>query len=111
MKFETKEIYNALVITVKGRLMGGPEAENFHTILQKSIDDNIKNIIVDLSDIGFVNSSGIGILVRGFNRMKNEGGNLKLAGLSEKVSGVLAITKLNNVLEQYNTVDEAAKSF
>ncbi len=111
MKFETKTIYNANVITVKGKLMGGPEAEDFHNILKSSIDNDIKNIVVDLSDVGFVNSSGIGILVRGFTTMKNAGGNLKLAGISDKVSGVLAITKLNSIFEQYPTVDEAAKSF
>ena len=111
MKFETKTIYNANVITVKGKLMGGPEAQDFHNILQSSIDSDIKNIVVDLSDVSFVNSSGIGILVRGFTTMKDTGGELKLAGISDKVSGVLSITKLNSVFSQYPTVEEAAKSF
>lgn len=111
MKFETKEIYNASVVTIKGKLIGGPDAEEFHSILQSSIEKDIKNIVVDLSDIGFVNSSGIGILVRGYTTMKTAGGDLKLAGISDKVSGVLAITKLNSVLSQYPNVDEAAKSF
>ena len=111
MKFVTKEVYNAKVIEVKGKLMGGPEAEDFHNILKNTISENKKNVVVDLSDVGYVNSSGIGILVRGFTTMKNAEGDLKLAGISDKVKGVLSITKLNSVFEQYPNVDEASKSF
>jgi len=111
MKFIIDEVYNAKVITVKGKLRGGPEAEDFNNILQSTITNNKKNVVVDLSDVGYVNSSGIGILVRGFTTMKNAEGDLKLAGISDKVKGVLAITKLNSVFEQFPTVEEAAKSF
>ena len=111
MKFVTKEVFNAKVIEVKGKLMGGPKAEDFNNILQETITENKKNVIIDLSDVGYVNSSGIGILVRGFTTMKNADGNMKLAGISDKVNGVLAITKLNSVFEQYPNVEEAAKSF
>jgi len=110
MKFVIKEVYNAKVIEIKGKLMGGPEAEDFQNILRNTISENKKNVIVDLSDIGFVNSSGIGILVRGYTTMKNAEGELKLAGISDKVKGVLAITKLNSIFEQYTNVEEAAKS-
>lgn len=111
MKFVTKEVFNAKVIEVKGKLEGGPKAEDFNNILQETIADKKKNVIVDLSNVSYVNSSGIGILVRGFTTMKNADGNMKLAGISDKVSGVLAITKLNSVFEQYPSVEEAAKSF
>ena len=111
MKFVTKEVFNAKVIEVKGKLEGGPKAEEFHNILQETIAANKKNVIVDLSDVSYVNSSGIGIIVRGFTTMKNAEGDMKLAGISDKVSGVLAITKLNSVFEQYPNVEEAAKSF
>ena len=111
MKFDVNEIYNAKVISIKGKLMGGPEAEEFQGLLQDSLSGNIKNVIVDLSDVKFVNSSGIGILVRGYTTMKNAEGDLKLAGISDKVSGVLSITKLDSVFEQYPSVDEAAKNF
>jgi len=111
MKFVTKEVYNAKVIVIKGKLMGGPEAEDFHNILKDSMGAGKKNFVVDLSDVKYVNSSGIGILVRGFSSVKNAGGSLKLAGITDKVNGVLAITKLNSVFEQYPTVDEAAQSF
>ncbi|MBU2491582.1 MAG: STAS domain-containing protein [Bacteroidetes bacterium] len=109
MKFNTKEIYNAVVIEVIGKLMGGPEAEDFHNVLAKSISEDKKMVLVDLSDVKFVNSSGLGILVRGLTTMKTAGGDLRIAGISDKVKGVLSITKLTSVFKLYDSVEEAAK--
>ncbi len=111
MKFSTSEIYNAAVISFKGKLMGGPESQEFHDQLSAFIGVGKKNIIVDLSDVKYVNSSGLGNLVRGFSSVKEAGGQLKLAGVSDKVEGVLSITKLLSVFELFNNVEDAAKSF
>ncbi len=111
MKFTTNEVYNAAVIAFKGKLMGGPEAQEFHDTLKGYLDSGKKNIIIDMSDVKFVNSSGIGNIVRGFTTVKEAGGNLKLAGVTDKIDGLLSITKLNSVFEQFPSVEEAAKSF
>jgi len=111
MKFTTKDIYNAVVIKFKGQLVGGPEAEDFHKVLSDSIAAGKKNVIVDLSDVGFVNSTGIGIVVRGYTTMKEAGGALKLAGVTNKLEGLLSVTKLTSVFELHKDVDEASKSF
>ena len=111
MKFNTSEVYNAAVFSFKGKLMGGPEAQDFHDALQGYLDQGKKNIIVDMRGVKFVNSSGIGNLVRGFSTVKDAGGQLKLAGVTDKIDGLLSITKLNSVFEQHKTVEDAANSF
>ena len=111
MKFTTSEKYNAAVIAFKGKLMGGPEAQEFHDTLKNYLDAGKKNIIVDMSDVKFVNSSGLGNIVRGFSTVKDAGGLMKLSGVTDKIDGLLSITKLNSVFEQYPTVEEAANSF
>ncbi len=111
MKFTTSELYNAAVIAFKGKLMGGPEAQEFHDTLKSYLDSGKKNIIIDMSDVKFVNSSGIGNIVRGFSTVKESGGSMKLARVTDKIDGLLSITKLNSVFEQHPTVEEAAKSF
>ncbi len=111
MKFTTSEVYNAAVISFKGKLMGGPEAQEFHDALSNYLNEGKKNIIIDMSGVKFVNSSGIGNLVRGFSTVKDAGGKLKLAGVTDKIDGLLSITKLNSVFEQHKTIEEAAKSF
>jgi len=111
MKVKTSEKYGALVIELKGNVMGGPEAQEFHDVLHKSIDDQKKNIVVDLSDVKFMNSSGLGMLISGFTSIKNAGGNMKLANATEKINSLLVITKLITIFEHYNSVDEAVQSY
>jgi len=66
---------------------------------------------VDLKETGFVNSSGLGMLISGYTTVKNGGGDLKLANLTEKIESLLVITKLNTVFANYDTVEEAINSF
>ena len=101
MKFSTSELYNAAIFSFKGKLMGGPEAQDFHDALNNFLESGKRNIIIDMSDVKFVNSSGLGNIVRGFSTVKDAGGSLKLAGVTDKITGLLSITKLNSVFEQY----------
>ena len=111
MKIKTVEHYNAVVIELKGNVMGGPEASELNELLHKLLDSNKKNIIIDLAEVKFMNSSGLGMLISAFTTMKNGGGNLKLANATEKIQSLLLITKLITIFENFDTVDEAVKSF
>ncbi len=106
-----KEQYGAAIIELKGKIEGGPFAAEFKETLQNLLNQGKKNIVVDMSDIKFINSNGIGILVGGYTTVKNGGGILKLSNSSDKVRGVLAVTQLNKVFENYDSADTAAKSF
>ncbi len=110
MNTKVHERYNATVIELKGRIEGGPFAAEFKETLQNLIKQNKKNIIVGMSDIKFINSNGIEILVGGYTTVKNGGGNLKLVNSSSKVKGVLSITKLNQVFDNFDSVESALKS-
>ncbi len=70
-----------------------------------------KNVVVDLGSVKFMNSSGLGMLISGFTTMKNGGGSLNLANATEKINSLLVITKLITIFENFNSVDEAVKSF
>lgn len=111
MKVKIEEKYNAAIIELKGNLIGGENASLFREKLYKLINQGKKNLVVDMSDVKLVSSTGIGILISGYTTIKNAGGELKLASISDKVEGVLSITKLNQIFNIYNNVDEAVKSF
>ncbi|RJP71861.1 MAG: anti-sigma factor antagonist [Ignavibacteriales bacterium] len=111
MKMKTVEQYNAVIIEIKGNIMGGPEAGELNELLHKLIDEDKKNVIIDLSDVKFMNSSGLGMLISAYTTMKNGGGNLKLANATEKINSLLLITKLVTIFENFDSVDEAVKSF
>jgi len=108
---KTVEQYNAVIIEIKGNIMGGPEAGELNELLHKLIDEDKKNVIIDLSDVKFMNSSGLGMLISAYTTMKNGGGNLKLANATEKINSLLLITKLVTIFENFDSVDEAVKSF
>ena len=111
MRIKTSEKYGAVVITLKGNVMGGPDTQEFQDLLHKFIEESKKNIIVDLGGVKFMNSTGLGMLISGYTSVKNSGGSLKLANATEKINSLLVITKLITIFENFNSVDEAADSF
>ena len=100
-----------LLLELKGNVMGGDDTKEFNELLHKLIDEGKKNIIVDLHDVKFMNSSGLGMLIGGLTTMKKAEGHLKLANVTDKIESLLVITKLITIFEFYETVDEAVKSF
>jgi len=111
MKLNIVEKYTAVVLEIKGDITGTAKDQEFSDALHKFISEGKKNIIVDLKETGFVNSSGLGMLISGYTTVKNGGGDLKLANLTEKIESLLVITKLNTVFANYDTVEEAINSF
>lgn len=111
MKTKLIEKYNAVVVELKGNVMGGDDTKNFNELLHKLIAEGKKNIIVDLSDVKFMNSSGLGMMISGLTTMKREGGHLKLANVTEKIESLLIITKLITIFETFESIDDAVKSF
>ncbi|MGA8263656.1 MAG: STAS domain-containing protein [Ignavibacteriaceae bacterium] len=111
MKIKTSEKYEAVIIGLKGNVMGGEDTKDFNGLLHKLIDEDKKKIVLDLSDVKFMNSSGLGMLISGLTTMKKNDGFLKLAGATDKIESLLIITKLITIFESYDSVDEAVKSF
>lgn len=102
---------NVTVIQLEGKLMGGPDATQLHESLHKLINADIKNVVIDLKGVDWINSSGLGILISGLTTVRNSGGNLCLAHASEKIKNILNITKLSSVFSSYDKIDEAIASF
>jgi anti-sigma B factor antagonist len=111
MKTKVLEKYNAVIVELKGNVMGGDDSKDFNQLLHKFIDEGKKNVIVDLSDVKFMNSTGLGMLISGLTTMKRENGTLKLVNVTEKIESLLIITRLITIFESYDSIDEAVKSF
>ncbi len=111
MKIKTSEKYEAVVIELKGNVMGGDDTKVFNELIHKLIDEGKKRIVLDLSGVKFMNSSGLGMLIGGYTTLKKAGGQLKLTNVTDKIESLLMITKLITVFETYDNVDDAIKSF
>jgi anti-sigma B factor antagonist len=111
MKLKTKDIKGVTVIELNGNVMGGPDASALNDYLHKLIAEEKKNVVIDLKEVSFINSSGLGMLIGGLTTMRRSGGELKLAHASKKVENLLEMTKLLNVFNLHKSVNDAVASF
>ncbi len=110
MEVKISETEKGVVIKLKGEMMLGYSANDFHKAIENAIENKKKKIVIDLSDVQFITSWGIGILIYGHTTTTNLGGQFKFAAVSEKINEIFRKIKLENVFEQYSSVEEALKS-
>ncbi|UCE24919.1 MAG: STAS domain-containing protein [Candidatus Zixiibacteriota bacterium] len=111
MRLSDREQDGIIVLEPKGKIMGGPDASLLHDKLYEFIEQDKKKVVIDLSQVDWMNSTGLGILISGYTTLRNTNGELKLASVTDKIQSLLTITKLVTVFEAYDTVDEAVESF
>jgi anti-sigma B factor antagonist len=111
MKLDVKEQGAAAVIFVKGNLMGGPETLAVHDKVRELLGQKKPHLVIDLSGVAWINSSGLGMLMGCLTSVKNAGGELRVTGVTEKVKNLFVITKLITLFDTHETVDEAIASF
>ena len=111
MVAKVKLVGDVAVVKVKGKLMGGPETDECHVKMKQLISDGCKKAAVDMSDVDWVNSSGLGMMIACYTSFLNADGEFKIAGATEKTISLLSITKLNTVFDSYQTIDDALDSF
>ena len=75
MKTKVLEKYNAVIIELKGDVMGGDDTKEFNQLLHKLIEEGKKNVVIDLGEVKFMNSSGLGMLISGLTTIKRENGS------------------------------------
>jgi len=107
MSVTIKNVGSTTVIGIVGKMMLGYEANDFHEAIRNAIDYDKKKIVVDLSNVQFISSWGIGILIHGYTTTVNKKGKFILAAIPDKVSDVFRKIKLDSVFEMFNTVEEA----
>ncbi|MDZ7272167.1 MAG: STAS domain-containing protein [candidate division KSB1 bacterium] len=102
---------NVAVLQLKGNLMGGPETLEVHEKVKELVGKGINRVVMDLSKVKWVNSSGLGAMMGAMTTVRNAQGDLRLSGVTEKVQSLLMITKLVTIFETFQTVEEAVASF
>src|SRR6266849_5299210 len=111
MQIKEKIDSNVAVLTLKGDFLGEPETTEVRQKIHSLVGDNVKQVIIDLGGVNYVNSSGLGTLIAALTTMRNAGGDLRLARIGDKVKNLFVITQLVKVFDTYETVERALISF
>lgn len=111
MKIKEKIDNHVAILSLSGKMMGGPDTQAVHDHIKGLINDGIKNVVIDLGDVKWMNSTGMGILMASMTTLKGHEGKLVLARVTEKVESLLIITQLIKVFTTYETVERAISSF
>jgi len=95
------------VIALVGKLMGGPAEGGFHDQIKRAADEGCTKAVIDLTEVEWLNSWGVGQLVSAFTSMKNRGGTLAICGCRPKVFNVLQMTRFDSIFPFHPDLDSA----
>ncbi len=110
MKINRALYENIMVLKLSGKVLGGTDYSLFIDEIEKLIDEEYRDIILDLDGVSRINSTGLGILISGCHSFKDCGGEMKVCNISHNIDVILNITQLHRVFDTYETRDEALGS-
>jgi|SRR5690606_25870207 len=109
MSFKDEVAQDVLLLTLEGDLIGGEDTQGILERVQQHIDQGILRCVVDIADVRFLNSNGLGFLITILTKFRNKEGELVVIHPSEQVKQLLIITKLNSIFNVLVDKEEAFK--
>ena len=111
MTATTRKVEGVSIVDLSGRITIGEGTVVLKEAVRSLLNKREMSILLNLGDVSYIDSSGIGELVSGFTTVTNQGGKLKLLNLTKRVKDLLQITKLYTVFEVHTDEAAAVKSF
>lgn len=111
MKVSTRQVDGITILDLSGRITLGEGSVTLRDAVRDVLGKGEKHILLNLGDVSYIDSSGIGELVSAFTSVKNAGGDLKLLSLTKKVKDLLQITKLYTVFDVHDDEAGAVAAF
>ena len=111
VKLTTRQVGEVTVVDAAGRITLGEGASTFRDTLRDLAGGGKKKLLLNLAEVSYIDSSGIGEMVSGFTTVTNAGGQVKLLNLTKRVKDLLQITKLYTVFEVFDDEATAVRSF
>jgi anti-sigma B factor antagonist len=111
MQIEERVVSGVVVLDLKGKVTLGEGDELLKEKVNSLVNQGHKKIILNLAEVPYVDSAGLGEIVRTYTTVSRQGGSLKLLNLTKRISDLLSITKLLTVFETFESENEAVSSF
>ena len=110
-KLNTRQVSDVVVIDVSGRITLGEGSSALREAVREQLDKGNQKILLNLAEVSYIDSSGIGELVAAYTSVKNAGGVLKLLGVTKRMQDLLQITALYTIFDVHDDEVHAVNSF
>lgn len=111
MKIAEREVGGVTILDLHGKILIGEGDDALRDAVNRLVDSGKTKLLLNLAEVPYVDSAGLGEIVRCYTTVSRKGGRLKLLNLTKKIQDLLSITKLLTVFETYDSEQEAIKSF
>ena len=111
MKIEKRKVGDVAIFDLKGKILAGEGIDVLRETVNTAVNANETKILFNFKDVPYLDSTGLGEVVRSYTSVKNKGGMVKILNLTNKVQDLLSVTKLITVFETFNDENEAVNSF
>ncbi len=111
LEIQRKEREGVTILDMKGRITVGPEATALREAVAAAVADGIRQLVLNLANVDFIDSTGLGAVVMCSTTMRKAGGSVKLLNLNRRNIELLVMTKLATVFETFNDETDAVNSF
>src|SRR5687768_5457958 len=111
ISFQTKNTGEVCVLSPEGKIVIGDDVGALREKVKELVNSGNKNILINLANVSYIDSTGVGALVGSFTTIRNQGGQMKLSNPSQRVRDILLVTKLLTVFDVYENETEGTKSF
>jgi anti-sigma B factor antagonist len=102
---------DVMVLDLKGRVTQGEGDELLKDKVNSLVNQGYKKILLNLAEVPYIDSAGLGEIVRTYTTVSRQGGSLKLVNLTKRITDLLSITKLLTVFETFDSEEDAVQSF
>lgn len=111
MKIVERQVQDVTILDLHGKILIGEGDEALRDAVNKAVDAGKTKLLLNLADVPYVDSAGLGEIVRCYTTVSRKSGKLKLINLTKKIQDLLSITKLLTVFETFDTEEEGVRSF
>ena len=111
MQIDERTVGDVVVLDLKGKITLGAGDELLKDKVNSLVNQGHRKIVLNLADVPYIDSAGLGEIVRTYTTVSKNGGSLKLLNLTKRITDLLAITKLLTVFETFDVESDAVRSF
>ena len=111
MQITERQVGDVMILDLKGKITLGEGDELLKDKVNSLVNQGRRKIVLNLAEVPYLDSAGLGEVVRAYTTVSRQGGSLKLLNLTKRITDLLSITKLLTVFDTFESEDEAVRSF